>query len=248
MQSSGPWAHSVPRAFLHYAGLVGLLEPYQRNRTLDGSSVFRAFTGPSPGHLKVPSYVCRESVSKLTDALDSSQGSGEPCSLRSLENTRVAFGPIEGPKGFADVCVLCVRVLGGKASQDRGPCKHGPSYVCMRSTRAFQGPGTLWRSPCLASHSPASWAAPGPAAAPGNRPLDAGSGNRFAPLLLLEGEGGRSEASWRPLPSASRGGLRPPRTPPQSSEARWASSSTGGCRCLALCCTRRAAVPGSSPP
>ena len=32
----------------------------------------RAFPGPGPGHLKVPSHVCMESESKLSDALEPS--------------------------------------------------------------------------------------------------------------------------------------------------------------------------------
>ena len=44
-----PEASIGARRHLHYAGLGGLLEPSQRSRCLDGSSVVRAFPGPSPG-------------------------------------------------------------------------------------------------------------------------------------------------------------------------------------------------------
>ena len=96
---------SGPFQALHYAGFLGLLEPKERNRTLEGSSVSRAFPGPEPGHLKVPSYVCRESSSKLEDAVGFVGGLlEEPTSLRSLEDTRDGLGGIEAPKALP-VCV-----------------------------------------------------------------------------------------------------------------------------------------------
>ena len=82
-----------------------------------------------------------ESPSKLGDGVGFvGAGLETRTSLRSLEDTRVAFGPIEGPKGFADVCVFCVRVLGGTASEDRGPGKPGPSYVCMGESMGRRRP------------------------------------------------------------------------------------------------------------
>ena len=105
--------------------------------------MFLAFPGQEPGLLKEPSYVCPESVSKLTDALDSSAPPGGGTSLRSLEDTRVGLAGIEARKAFADVCVLCGRVHGLQAAHGPGPVQARTQHVCMRSKRAFQGPFAL---------------------------------------------------------------------------------------------------------
>ena len=138
-------------------------------------------------------------------------------SLRSLDGTRVGPQAIEGPWTFAGVCAIFVRVMGGKASHDRGGSKLPPS------TYAWEYPGLT--RPGYAVWIGLAWL-PTTRAKPGLllcqlRPRAiagiACSGNRCAPLLGLDGQGGRQRGSWSLSSSASRGGLRPPRTPPQSS-------------------------------
>ena len=53
------------------------------------------------------------------------------------------------------MCVFSALVsLGCRQPRDRGPCKHGPSYVCMKE---YPGPQARVRCEdrsCLASHKP----------------------------------------------------------------------------------------------
>ena len=106
---------------------------------------------PGPGASTRPSYVCmKESMSKLMDAVGFVGVRLEAdTSLRSLGNTRVGDGAIEGPIAFADVCVPCVRVPGVQAHQGPGPVQARTQLrVHVRSPWAVGGPGTLLGSSC----------------------------------------------------------------------------------------------------
>ena len=234
-----PWTHpQSPASWLHYAGLPGLLEPRKRNRPLYAASVVRAFPGPSPGHPSKLGYpVCMhgESRSKLLDAVGFVGGALEgPTSLRSLEGTRVGPAGIEARRALSDVCAFCVRVPGCKAAGNRGPCKHGPSTYAWEQAGLPRPACAVWIGLAWLPTEPASGLCSFASCDLGQSsdPEGSSSGNRFAPLLSLDGRGGRSGASWRLLPSASRGKRCFPRTPIQSSRALQARSSTRGSRWL----------------
>ena len=67
---------------------------------------------------------------------------------------------------------------------------------------------------------PTSWLCSFASCGSGQSPAKAGSGNRFAPLLALGGPGRRSEGSWSPPLSASRGKRCFPRTPSNRSGSK----------------------------
>ena len=81
----------------------------------------------------------------------------------------------------------------------------------------------------------------------GNRHLSVSprASSRRPSRLLRESPPGDSLQSV--ASSLHWGRLRLPQTPTQSFSRLWRLLSTRGSRCQAFCCTRRAAVPGSSP-
>ena len=68
--------------------------------------------------------------------------------MRSLENTRVGAGAIEGPSPFADVCVLCVRVPELRSSSGTGALwaqyVYMKEYLGRRRPRYAVGIGLAW--------------------------------------------------------------------------------------------------------
>ena len=126
-----PAQGSRPFQAWNYAGFRGLLEPTERNRLprreppcpVPFQARDRGGCASTPTQLRMPGVPgqARGRVGFVGAPLK------RRTSLRSLGNTRVGVGAIEGPNAFAGVCVPCVRVLGGKASKDRGPGKPGPS-------------------------------------------------------------------------------------------------------------------------
>ena len=106
-----------------------------------------------------------------------------------------------------------------QSSQEPGRPQVATQLRMHEGVPGLPSPGTLWDRLCLASHKgnklPLLLGQLQPRAIAGLKPC---SGNRFAPLLPLDAEEGRLEASWRPPPSASRGRLCLPLTPSQSSE------------------------------
>ena len=156
-------------------------------------------------------------------------------SLRSLRNPRVADRGIEASIGFAVVWISCVRVPGGKASGNRAAASSHPVRMHEEHRGLPRPRYAMWIGLAWPPTIPASWdcsLASCDLGQSSEQQSCSSSGNRFAPLLRLDAEEGRSESSWSSPPSASRGRLCLPRTPSQSSEALQASSSTVGSRGL----------------
>ena len=169
-------------------------------------------------------------------------------SLRSLGKTRDGLAGIEARKPLP-VCVFPAFVFpGGKASWEPGPVQARTQYVCVKEYPGLLRPGyAMWIGLAWLPTNRASPVRSFASCGLGQSPALDGPAPAIATLHFFpRREEGRSGGSWSLLPSASRGRRCLPRTPSQSSEARWASSSTGGCRCQALLGVRRAAVPGSS--
>ena len=135
----GPYRASVFRAFPGPSPMRGSVGSWSPRNVIGPCRVLRVLglSRPRTGALKGPATCARSPGTSSRTRWCRRPGSGEP-GLFAL--TWEGTGRLRGhrrPQSLADVCLPCVRVHGGKASMDRGPCKHGPSYVCMRSNRAF---------------------------------------------------------------------------------------------------------------